>query len=436
MIYRSGSNVTYWEDYRKSEPQTLLIADGRYVGNAVTYFAQSTYTFTARVTGLKTLLGTFSLGGVTYAAGNYLFLLENELTLRVYRNPDGADAVLQATLTRLNTEPPFVLTIHKDTVLAYALTSSSETVSVQGLLPGYTYNELVQDSGGTVQFNQLVPLEERTRLVKNHVGGIVDETVGWVLPGDTLFYVPPDYNPQPTGAGHTYSPAGEALQSRLDKLDAAFVQGGLVRVTPMLRDLSNPQSATFLTLGAVSYRLDDGHGELLVRVTVQATSNRARLMFSVDTQSLTLELTDEAHFTGAPFGFAVGTCTANGAGAQGLSLERNELQEVFFTSILAHEPGNKFRDTALAWHEYQIPYVTPGSNGSLIDRRFRIRQSAGPYLYTGRLDRHATLLVLSGNSDVSAREYVGLVVNGRVSQYAVLGQSVFDPRLAVLVKGE
>lgn len=224
MLYRSESQLVRLDDYTLGTPDTVEIAGGKYVSGAMTYPQDSPYTLREPVTAFRLTSGSWQVDGVTFGTGQYLLHQVSATLLRVYQTPAGGSPALAREVSRAADGDPFSFKLLKGSALGYLLLSRALSVQVLNLPQGSRLDTL-QSSSGTITFDLLVGADSTTRVLYSLAGGEVDRTVGAIYPGDTLFYVPPDYSPQPNGDGYKLSQAHDTLQQRVEALDTAFVQG-------------------------------------------------------------------------------------------------------------------------------------------------------------------------------------------------------------------
>lgn len=438
MIYRSGSQVLYYHDYTQEQGVDLLVPGGEFQGNAVLYSSYSDLVIDQPYTGFQAVLGSFDIQGQTFQKGTYLLHLEDTVTLKLYKSTDELTSTLVQTFIRDDSlDPPFTLTLRPGTVLSYAIQTLTMQVSYRGLTPGWTLDGVEANSAGDVTFTLGAPRRTLARELKTAAGGLIEQTVMDELPGDEFYYIPPNHNPVRDGDTYRYSSSSDTLQQRIDKLDTAFVAGGLLRQTSMLTGLVYPMSSTYMQMGQITYRLDDGWGTQDFTVNIEArNTGRSRITVTCDGHTQVLELLDSAHFVGAPYGYAVASSGPAGTASQGVALERDEKGELYLYHIKDGAPGNQHRATGGEWVLLGMPYVVAGEGGFLRDKERQIRLSAGPYLYSHGNSRHAKLMILCGSGDVGPLNKIGMVVLGQLSRYAVVGTCNFDPKSALLLKGD
>lgn len=421
MIHRTSTLVKLVHDYQLDPPAAPAIPGATMAAGAAVFFAPTTYQLTETVTGFSLAVGGFSFNGASYPAGDYLLKrVGNDVQL--YRTaPSGAGELQDET------DETDELTFNAGTAMRLFVLSDATLVVTTNVPEGATFDG-VAAVAGQVEFDLNVPRSQIPRLLEQAPGVELDEWVGWLYPGDTLRYVPPDYVPQPVSDAYQASPNSDTLQARVEKLDLALRSGGLVRLGPMPEGLAYPpDSGSYLPMATLTYRLPD---EETFTLRVDARTGGSRLALTVRGRQELMPLTDTAHF----FGGNRGVGFAWGDPAQGLALEVRD-GAAFCYRLDASSPTCARHDGA--WQVTDMPYLLPVGDGYLVDRRHRVRLTAGPYLAGGEyLDGHADHLVLAGGEDVPEGEFTPMAVNGQMRTYAAVGRAAFDPRFALLLRGE
>lgn len=440
MIFRSGSLTNRVQDYAIQQYTDLIIPGATYTDGAVLYRTEALYELQNRVLGLETVYKPLEVtAGATrlnIPAGDILFVVQpDNLTLDIYRN-----SVLYGTLTRQESDPYFQVTLLAGTVLLFAVTSSESTVTLTNAFPDTEFGSY-SVNGNTIVIPVYVPrlkLSSKGMLYRYKTGQQIDMTYDTFYPGDQLRYISNTDQTEPVGDSYQFSDSFAGVQSRFTSLDTALVRGGLVRTSPALSGMQNPSSTEMMEMGQVSYRLDDSLAVQEFMLKLRASKSACEWTLTVGDVSRTFHVDHSAqqHICGMPFGFAL-SAAHQGSAAEGLCLTRtSDDARLHVYTVNQGAPSCTVRnpDTG-TWEDPQaMSYVIPGGQGTLIDKRFRVRHSAGPYLFSqGSNNAHAVPLILGGALDASPGSFTGMLIAGKLHKYAVVGTALFNSRLNLLI---